>query len=91
MIDKRSRYARIPTVELPAPDGEKRVLVDVREVPAPPAGHVHVAGPEDRLDGLAERFYRDARRFWRLADASDELDPFEVVHAGEPLDVPPDT
>lgn len=91
MIAKRSRYARTPTVEVPAPDGEKRVLVDLREVPAPPPGGVHVPVPGDRLDGLAERFYRDARRFWRLADASDELDPFEVVHAGQPLDVPPDT
>ncbi len=91
MIDKRSRYARTPTIEARAPDGEKRVLVDLREIAVPAAGHVHPAAPGDRLDQLADRFYRDARRFWRIADASDEVDPFEVVNPGEPLPIPPDT
>lgn len=90
MIDKRSRYARTPTLEVHAPDGEKRVLVDLREIPVPVTGHIHSAAPGDRLDRLAHRFYRDARRFWRIADASDEVDPFEVVNPGEPLPVPTD-
>ncbi|MBE7451076.1 MAG: hypothetical protein HS111_19935 [Kofleriaceae bacterium] len=90
MIDRRSRYARTPTVERTAADGETRVLVDLREVPTPAASHVHAVAPGERLDHLAERYYRDPRRYWRIADASDELDPFELVHAGEPLPIPPD-
>jgi nucleoid-associated protein YgaU len=91
MIDKRSRYARTPTIEQVTADGEKRVLVDLRDVPAPAAAHQHVPAPGERLDHLAQRYYRDPRRYWRIADASDELDPFELVHPGEPLPVPPDT
>ena len=90
MIEKRSRYARTPQIEVTTASGEKRVLVDIREIGVPPEGHVHVVQPGERVDVLAERFYRDARRYWRIADASDELDPFELVAPGEPLDIPPD-
>lgn len=91
MIDKRSRYARTGTIEVIARDGEKRVLVDVREIAVPPVAQVHVVGPIDRIDQLAQRFYRDPRRYWRIADASDELDPFEIVAAGEGLPIPSDS
>ena len=91
MIDKRSRYARTPTLELRAPDGQRRVIVDLRDVPVPPSRHVHVPAPGERLDHLAHQYYRDARRYWRIADASDELDPFELVEPGVGLPVPPDT
>ena len=90
MIDKRSRYSRTPTIELISRDGEKRVLVELRDIPAPAATQLHVVVPGDRIDLLAYDFYRDARRYWRLADAADELDPFEVVAAGETLRVPSD-
>ncbi len=91
MIDKRSRYARTATTEVIARDGEKRVLVDLREIVDPPIAQVHVVGPIDRIDTLAARFYREPRRYWRIADASDELDPFEVVAAGEGLLIPSDS
>ena len=91
MIGKRSRYARTPTLELRAPDGQRRVIIDLRDVPAPAARHVHVPAPGERLDHLAQRYYRDPRRFWRIADASDELDPFELVEPGVGLPIPPDT
>jgi hypothetical protein len=90
VIEKRSRYARTPQIEVTTASGEKRVLVDIREIPVPPEGHVHVVRPGERIDGLAHRFFTDARRYWRIADASDELDPFDVVYPGEPLDIPPD-
>lgn len=90
MIDKRSRYARTPRVEIETAGGEKRVLVDLREVPAPAANHVHLVAPGERLDLLAYRYYRDPRRYWRIADASDEVDPFELVVPDEGLAIPPD-
>jgi hypothetical protein len=90
VIEKRSRYARTPTFETTAPDGSKRVLIDLRDVVAPVAVYRHVPAPGERLDHLATHFYRDPRRFWRIADAADELDPFELVAAGEPLAIPPD-
>jgi hypothetical protein len=89
-MKQRSRYARTAHVDVPSPNGETRTLVGIREITIPPAGHLHLTRAGDRIDLLAHRFYRDARRFWRVADASDELDPFEVVNAGELLAIPPD-
>lgn len=91
MIDKRSRYARTPTVEIITASGEKRVIFDIRDVPATSASLTHVVAPGERVDHLAYRYYRDARRYWRIADASDELDPFELIVAGDTLPIPPDT
>ncbi len=91
MFDKRSRYSRTPTTEIISRDGEKRVLIELRDIPEPAATQLYVMRPGDRVDLLAYEFYRDARRYWRLADANDELDPFEIVNAGETLPVPSDT
>lgn len=90
MIDKRSRYARAGTVAVPGPDGRDRILIELREVPATGGILRHPPEPGERLDHLAQRFYRDPRRFWRICDASDELDPFDVAIPGEPLLIPPD-
>jgi hypothetical protein len=89
MIDKKSRYRRTAVVEVQRPGGERVRILELREVP-PTAGTLEVtpvAG--ERLDHLAHRFYRDARAFWRLCDASDELDPQDVVVAGVPVVIPP--
>jgi hypothetical protein len=38
---------------------------------------------------MGARFYRDPLLFWRIADAADQLDPFDIVWPGEPVRVPP--
>jgi hypothetical protein len=86
MIDRRSRYAIIPLVQ--GDDGQP--LLDLRELP--PTGGVLKITPtsSDRLDILGWQYYRDPGRFWRICDASPELDPFDVVVPGHPIAIPPD-
>ena len=43
----------------------------------------------DRLDLLAHRFYRDPTKFWRICDASDHLDPTDVVATNAVVVIPP--
>jgi hypothetical protein len=89
MIDKKSRYRKTPVLEAPRPSGERVRLLELREVP-PATGTVQaIPAAGDRLDHLAHRYYRDPRKFWRICDASEHLDPFEVVAAGEPVVIPP--
>lgn len=90
MIDRRSRYRSTPV--LPAPDGHggEHRLLDIRATPATGGVLWFTPTESDRLDLLAWRFYRDPTRFWRICDASPELDPFDVVEPGEPLCIPPD-
>jgi len=88
-IDKKSRYAATPLVVYEHPSGEKYELRELRRIPAREAVFSATPVEGDRLDLLAARFYRDPLLFWRIADASDHLDPFDIVSPGEPVPVPP--
>lgn len=90
MIDRKSRYRATPDITVDDGRGSTHPLLDLRAVP-PTSGLLHVTPTDsDRLDLLAWRFYRNPTRFWRLCDASSELDPFDVLAPGEPIPIPPD-
>lgn len=89
MITKRSRYAKLDLVSVVDDRGLTRTLIDLRSVEPPASVLEIVPRPGERLDHLAHRYYRDPTRFWRIADASDQLDPFDVVAVGEALAIPP--
>jgi nucleoid-associated protein YgaU len=88
-IDKRSRYANLPLVVYAHPSGEQFELRELREIPHRPSVFSATPVAGDRLDLLAARFYRDPLLFWRIADAADYLDPFDIVAPGEPVPIPP--
>lgn len=89
MISKRSRYAKVGTVVVPDSTGATTELIALRERTQLQAVLEIVPRPGERLDHLAHRYYRDSTKFWRICDASSQLDPFDVVVAGEPLAIPP--
>ena len=64
-------------------------LLELREAPVATGVFYATPRPGDRLDLLAHRYYRDSLRFWRICDASAEMDPFDVLVPGERLLVPP--
>jgi hypothetical protein len=88
MIDRRSRYKGIAAV--PEPHGQG-ALLDLRTLPDPPPRATLWVMPTDtdRLDLLAWRSYRDPTLFWRICDATDELDPAHTLVPGSRLPVPP--
>ncbi|MEZ4293399.1 MAG: LysM domain-containing protein [Polyangiaceae bacterium] len=89
MIDKTSRYAKTPTFTAKDASGEEVTLVELREIPETTGVFYHTPGDGERLDHLAQRYLRDPRKFWRICDASDVLDPFDVIVAGRPVLIPP--
>ena len=90
MIDRKSRYRTTPVLTVGDDLGATHPLLDLRETPHIAAVLAITPTDTDRLDHLAWRYYRDATRFWRICDASAELDPFDVLAPGEPLQIPPD-
>lgn len=90
MIDRRSRYARTPVLTADDGQGGAQQVLDLRETPATPAVLRIMVTDADRLDLLAFRYYRDPTCFWRICDATSELDPFEVLRPGQPVPIPPD-
>jgi len=90
VIDRRSRYARTPVLTADDGRGGIQQVLDLRETPATSAVLRIVATDADRLDLLAFRYYRDPTRFWRICDATSDLDPFDVLFPGQPVPIPPD-
>ncbi len=92
MFDKHSRYAKLETSSLLTAKGETITFVKRRFLP-PAAGHrllVEVAVSEgDRLDLIASKTIGNAEQYWRICDANDAMDPFELLEQpGRVLSVP---
>lgn len=90
MIDRKSRYKATQVLIVPDGRGGTHPLLDLRATPPTTPALSITPTDSDRLDLLAFRFYRDPTRFWRICDASSELDPLDVVAPGEPLPIPSD-
>lgn len=88
--DRKSRYAASDRVPWTRADGSQVELIAM--TPRPPRASVFftTATDSDRLDTLAARYYRDPAKLWKIADASDQIDPFDVIEPGTPIDIPPD-
>ena len=90
MIDRKSRYRRTPVLAVADDTGEEHELLDLREIPVTTGVYSLTPTDTDRLDNLAWRFYHDPTKFWKICDASDFLDPHDVLEPGDPVLVPPD-
>ena len=90
MIDRKSRYRSTPTLSVTDDLGVEHTLLDLREVPETTCGSRLTPTGADRLDLLAARYFKDPLKFWRICDASDHLDPFDVIEPGDPVLIPPD-
>ena len=88
--DRKSRYAKTPRVPWVRADGSDVDLIGLAPRPARPAVFARIATDTDRLDTLAARYYRDAEKLWRIADAAETLDPFVAIRPGAPIAIPPD-
>jgi hypothetical protein len=90
MIFKGSRYENVPVLTLTVAPGRTESYLGLRELPPTPAGYRHTFRGDERLDLLAFRFYRNAEKFWRIADANDEPDPEDLLEPGRQILIPPD-
>ena len=72
MFSKDSRYVDLATVETEDRHGRKVTAVKLRRLPAPRGVEFTVA-ESDQLDVLSAQRYRNATRFWHIADANSEL------------------
>lgn len=72
MFLKNSRYYGNPAHTVQDANGRLVSLVTPRTLPATP-GDPAVVAAHDQLDALAEQHFRDATRYWHIADANTAL------------------
>jgi hypothetical protein len=91
MFDYTSRYAKLETATFTTSGGETVAYVRRRFLPPgetlPLLAEV-VLMPGERLDLFAFRTLGDPLAFWRIADANDAANPFDLELAATPLRVP---
>lgn len=92
MFTETSRYYNLETASLKTPEGRvvrykrRRFLPQGEQMPL----LVEVSVAEgDRLDLITARTLGDAEQFWRVCDANNTMNPFELlVEPGRKLRVP---
>lgn len=90
MFFKGSRYAKVPELTYTTPDGREIKYKGQRFTPETTAQAGHLVHQGERLDHIAQRYYRDPERFWRIADANRTMWPEELTEkAGRVILVPP--
>jgi hypothetical protein len=82
MFNYQSRYYNLETVKLTLPDGREAVYKRRRLLPRGSAMPllVEVSVTEgDRLDLITARTLGDPEHFWRVADANNAMNPFDLT------------
>jgi hypothetical protein len=79
MFFKGSRYEKVDTNTIAAPDGRTYLYKKTRFIgPATPR-QAHVVSDNDRLDLIAQTAFQDPERFWRICDANYALWPDDLL------------
>jgi hypothetical protein len=92
MFESTSRYYDLETKSHTMPDG--RTISYKRRRFLPQGQHLPLlveasVGDEDRLDLIAAQTLGDPQQFWRIADANNAMNPFDLVdEPGRALRVP---
>lgn len=90
MFFKGSRYAKVGDLTGKDAAGREVRYKKVRLMPPTPATTGHIVHQGERLDHIANRYYRDPERYWRICDANLVLWPDELVEqAGRIILIPP--
>jgi hypothetical protein len=88
MFLKNSRYHGIEEVTARDAAGRDVKAVKFRRLPETTGIETVVQGA-DRLDIMADRRFRDATRYWRIADANSGLEAGDLVKpVGRVIEVP---
>jgi hypothetical protein len=82
MFEPTSRYAKLETSTFTLEDGTEVSYVKRRFIPN--ASSLQIIGQtktvqDDRMDTVTARTLGDPLSFWRVADANEAMDPFDVV------------
>jgi hypothetical protein len=91
VFESKSRYYALEQAKFTSTDGKVIVYVRRRFIPSaegmPVLAEVAVI-QGDRLDLIAGRTIGDPEQFWRICDANNAMNPFDLAAVGRTLKVP---
>jgi hypothetical protein len=86
MFETTSRYYSLPTAEGALPDGRRVAYKRRRFLPRSEEMELLVEATVtqgDRLDQISAKTLGDPEYFWRICDANDAMNPFDLVGESE--------
>jgi len=87
---KGSRYEKVKNAQITAASGRVIIYKRIRFIPETPAIQQHALLQGERLDLIAQQYYRDPLLFWRICDANKAMLPDELVaEVGRRILIPP--
>ncbi len=88
MFGKNSRYKDLPVVNVSDDDGESVAALTLRVLGQPLSCPAMVT-QGDQLDVISQRRFKDATRYWHIADANTELEANSLTkEAGQMIQTP---
>ncbi len=89
MFSKGSRYENVENYTFQRIDGSKVSIKQKRSVPEPKIKLIHTVQEGQRTDTLADLYYKDPLKFWKLADGNNEMNSERLVaEPGRKITVP---
>lgn len=89
MISSGSRYANSKLVTEKKEDGTDVIVITPSQAQAFTFTYsYYVVNGSDRIDNIANAFYGDPTKWWRIADANPEIMKWDTLDAGVVLRIP---
>jgi len=89
MFFKGSRYAKVEDLKMVDRAGRTVLYKATRFIPPTPVQVGHIISAGERLDLIAQFYYRDPERFWRICDANFALLPDDLAaDVGRKIGIP---
>ena len=85
MFSRASRYRDLPDVVTVDASGRRLSSRELRLPEPVPGRHRHTVTEGDRLDALADRYYRKPANWWRICDANPEILSPQALVGAEPV------
>ncbi|NHI03590.1 hypothetical protein DYY67_1385 [Candidatus Nitrosotalea sp. TS] len=88
MFSDTSRYKRVKDYLAVDSNGAVNQAKRIRFIPRYETAKYYLAKEYDRLDLLANVFYKDPTKFWLICDANDVMFPSDLLKAGKKIIIP---
>ena len=90
MFFKGSRYEKVKHAQITTANGRVIEYKRIRFIPETPALQQHSVVQAERLDLIAQQYYRDPLLFWRICDVNKAMLPDELTaEVGRRILIPP--
>ncbi len=89
MFIRGSRYEKVEEYNVVDSRGNNNRIKKIRPPEDVKGVFQHIVTGDERIDLIANLYYGDPKRFWRICDANSEMYPLDLLKEGKRIFIPP--